>query len=457
MRRRARRLGPIACAVALGAFALPAVAGAETFHASPTGDDPGCSANFPCSLETALLEAGGGDAVALAGGKYAMPPGGVEIDENIDFGGRPGNVAALLAPEIQPVRVVPGVDATLHDLRIEGGTWLDLGSASAERLFVSSHHPDESVCSLEPGALLRDSVCWGHPNEGGAEPKVHALAINALGPGVGVGEPVVLRNVTAYTTAKSGNAIHALGAAGGRLAVDAGNVIARASRSVDVVARYEGEGSPESILSLTNSSFETFEDGPTEAAVVTEPHMSGNQIAAPHFANPGDGDFHVLGESPTIDAALVDPALGRFDADGRVRALARCLGGAALPDIGAYERSSEACPTPPPPPPPPPGPIKPIFRIVSIDLNRRSGAGQVYVEVPGSGVVSLTGSGVKLVRRNAPAEGGMVALPIQPWVITRVRLAKSGKTWVRLTVTFDGQPNGEWSKAFRLRKKRARR
>ena len=87
-------------------------------------------------------------------------------------------------------------------------------------------------------------------------------------------------------------------------------------------------------------------------------------------------------------------------------------------------------------------------------LNKKTGGGRLLVEVPGAGTLSLTGRGVKLVRRTAPAEGGVISLPIQTWAITRVRLAKTGKTKVQLRLSSKpGSGLEEWRKAVLLRKK----
>jgi hypothetical protein len=123
--------------------------------------------------------------------------------------------------------------------------------------------------------------------------------------------------------------------------------------------------------------------------------------------------------------------------------------------MGAYERTpTDACPPPPPLPPPPFEPRKPIFRIVNLFLNKKTGTGRLLVEVPGAGTLSLTGSGIKLVRRTAPGGGAVISLPIQTWAITKVRLAKLGKARVRLKAIFEARGGGveEWSKGVLLRK-----
>jgi hypothetical protein len=148
--------------------------------------------------------------------------------------------------------------------------------------------------------------------------------------------------------------------------------------------------------------------------------------------------------------------VGSIDLEGNSRAQPGCFGALSIPDMGAFERrATAACPLPPPPPPRPVEPRKPVFRVVSLLLNKKTGAGRLLVEVPGAGILSLTGPGVKLVRRTAPAEGGVISLPIQTWAITKVRLAKTGKTKVHLRVAFEGTGSGleEWAKAVLLRKK----
>jgi hypothetical protein len=76
-----------------------------------------------------------------------------------------------------------------------------------------------------------------------------------------------------------------------------------------------------------------------------------------------------------------------------------------------------------------------VFRIVKVSL--RGAGGTIQVETPSVGTLTLTGLGVKLVSRPAPAPGSIVTLPIRPWAITKVRLSRSGKTRVHLTVKFE--------------------
>jgi hypothetical protein len=125
--------------------------------------------------------------------------------------------------------------------------------------------------------------------------------------------------------------------------------------------------------------------------------------------------------------------------------------------MGAYERvATDACPPPPPPPPPPLEPRKPIFRVIKLTLNKRKGTGALQVELPSAGTLSMSGQGIKLVRRRAAAAGDLVILPIQPWAITRVRLAKRGRSRVKLKLLFEprrGRPE-QLSMGILLRKTR---
>ena len=203
--------------------------------------------------------------------------------------------------------------------------------------------------------------------------------------------------------------------------MNAANVIARSVNGIDVVAEIGVGGFPKAHLNITNSSFGEFLDAaPDPDAAVTPLGSFGNIAAAPTFIDAANGNFRVGADSPTLDGGVADLFTSAFDLDGTDRAQAKCFGTDAVPDMGAYERTaSAACPPKPPPPPPPVEPRKPVFRIVSLFLNKKTGTGRLLVEVPeGGGTLSLTGSGVKLVRRSAATSGGVITLPILTWAIT---------------------------------------
>jgi hypothetical protein len=429
-----------------------ATAAGATYYASPTGVGTVCSQAVRCSIGEAVAKAGNGDSVSLVAGNYTLPFTGISIEKAIDIGAAPGAPAVLLTTETAAIEVSAKAAAKLHDLRIEGGGDLQLGSGVAERIFVAYQGVTADACELEKGTTLRDSVCWTLEANDEEEGVSHAIDISSSGENQD--ETVVLRNVTAVAENEAGNAIHALGAFGAELEVDAANVIARSANDTDIVAEIGGGGFPKAHLNMRNSSFGELADNVPDAAV-TPLGAAGNIAAAPAFLDAAAGDFHVDGSSPTLDGGLADLSVGSIDLDGNDRAQAGCFGANPVPDMGAYERTpTAACPPPPPPPPPPFEPRKPIFRIVNLFLNKKTGTGRLLVEVPGAGTLSLTGSGVKLVRRTAPGGGGVVSLPIQTWAITKVRLAKLGKARVRLKVIFEARAGGveEWSKGVLLRK-----
>lgn len=441
-------------ALALGASSASA-AGA-TYYASPTGTGTACSQGAPCKIEGAVAKAGDGDNVSLAAGNYELPFSGITIEKAIDIGAAPGAPAVLVTTATAPVQVTTKADPKLHDLRLQGQGALQLGSGVAERVFVGYQGVEEDACELEKGTILRDSVCWTVETTDEDEGVSHAIDISSSHENLD--ELVVLRNVTAFAENEQGNAIHVEGLFGAELTVDAANVIARSVNGTDVVAEIEGGGFPKAHLNITNSSFGEFQDlAPNPDASVTPLGTAGNIAAAPTFIDAANGDFHVDGASPTLDGGIADLFVSSIDLGGNDRAQAGCFGANPVPDMGAYERSpTAACPPKPPPPPRPFEPRKPVFRIVSLFLNKRAGTGRLLVEVPGAGTLSLTGSGVKLVRRTAPGGGGVISLPIQTWAITKVRLAKLGKARVRLKVIFEARTGGaeEWSKGVLLRKTR---
>jgi hypothetical protein len=440
-----------ACLAAIAAS--QAAAAGNVYYVSPTGNGGACSKAAPCKIEEAIAKAGNGDSISLLAGEYELPFTGISIEKSIDFGAAPEAPAVLQTTDTATLGVSTKADASLHDLRMEGEGGLRLGSGSAERVFVSYVGVLDDACELEKGTVLRDSVCWTREVTDEEEGVSHAIDISSSGENQD--EPVVLRNVTAVADNEAGSALHVLGTYGAELTVDAAGVIARSTNGVDVVAEIEGGGFPKAHLNISNSSFGEFADNAPDAAV-TPLGTAGNISAAPSFVDLAYGDFHVGGDSPTLDGGVADASAGIFDLDGNDRAQSKCFGTAPVPDMGAYERTPTAnCPPPPPPPPPPFEPRKPIFRIVNLFLNTKTGTGRLQVEVPGAGTLSLTGSGVKLIRRTAPGGGGVITVPIQTWAITKVRLAKLGKTKVRLKVIFEARGGGveEWSKAVLLRKK----
>jgi hypothetical protein len=443
-----------ACAAALALPAAPAAAAGETYFAS-SGAGPGepCSEAAPCRIQDAVGIAGDGDAVSLAAGTYDLPFSGLTIENEIDFGASPGAPAVLLTTDVGNLHVTDKADPTLHDLRLEGEGGFELGSGTARRIFVGYVGVAENACELDKGTTLTDSVCWTRELSETVEGVSHAISIASTSEGQD--EPVVLRNVTAFASNAAGDGVHALGAGGSKLTVDAANVIALSANGTDIEAR-KGEGLSEAHVNISHSSFSTFVDDPSSVSV-TPPGTNGNISAAPSFVDSTIGDFHLKGGSPGLDGGVADGFVGSVDLDGADRSQPACFGTGAVPDMGAYERvATDACPPPPPPPPPPLEPRKPIFRVIKLTLNKRKGTGALQVELPSAGTLSMSGQGIKLVRRRAAAAGDLVILPIQPWAITRVRLAKRGRSRVKLKLLFEprrGRPE-QLSMGILLRKTR---
>jgi parallel beta-helix repeat protein len=75
--------------------------------------------------------------------------------------------------------------------------------------------------------------------------------------------------------------------------------------------------------------------------------LPGNISARPFFVCPPSGDFHLLRESPCIDAGTNGaPRLPAVDLDGNPRIRAGIAGQAAVADMGAYEFDPASPPTP---------------------------------------------------------------------------------------------------------------
>jgi hypothetical protein len=444
----------LACLALLCLWPSIAAAAGETFYTSPDGVGKACTVSAPCELAEATGDAADGDTVRLAEGSYKPPFSGLRIEHSIDFGAAVGARAVIETTEVSSIHATSKADPVIHDISLEGMGGLQLESGSAQRVSVAYFGVLEDACELSKGTALFNTVCWTFEASDELEGVSDAIDISAGGENQD--EPVVLRNVTAIADTEEGSGIHVLSASGAELTVNAANVIARSANGPDVFAEVAPGGNPMAEVSFLNSDYGPDFVASPPVAAVTPLGTNGNIGAAPPFLDPINGDFHVAAGSPTIDAGASDPLVGVFDLEGHDRAQSGCFGALPVPDMGAFERSpTAACPPPPPAPPKPVEPRKPIFRVVSLVLNKKLGNGRLLVETPGAGTLSLTGSGVKLVRRTSPVEGGIVSLPIQAWAITRVRLAKTGKTKVHLRVTFEGQRGGleEWSKAVLLRKK----
>ena len=220
----------------------------------------------------------------------------------------------------------------------------------------------------------------------------------------------MLRNVTAIADTETGNAIHLKGASGAELTVDAANVVARSTNGVDVVAEVDGGGFPKARLNITNSSFGEFQDlAPNPDAYVTPPGTFGNIAAAPTFIDAANGNFRVGADSPTLDGGVADLLTRRPSTSTATTARRQDASGPdSVPDMGAYERSPDHDLSAETAAASAPG------RTAQTGIPRRQPGPQqedrdrhaAGRSPRARGPLSLTGSGVKLVRRTAATSGG---------------------------------------------------
>jgi hypothetical protein len=400
-------------------FASSACAGAFTYYASPNGSGNCEAAITPCKIGKAVAEAVNEDTVVVEPGVYTLASSLV-IGHAIDIGGAsPADKPVIKTTPTKNLSFDPSVAASFHDLRIEGGGGVILGSSTAERIFVSYTGTGTSGCSLNVGATLRDSVCWSH--DGG----VGSSAMHTTGNTTGT---ITLRNVTAVTAALSATAIYGGASSGGHLTLNGTNVVAIGSDHPDVEAIPSAGGTM--TINLSHSDYRTIEESKTPLGTVTAPGTNGNVTALPIFTNPAAGDFTQLGGSATIDAGLNDPLNGATDLVGNPRSLGPCIGGPGITDIGAYE----LVPTVPCSVPAPPSPSN-KFTLGKLKLNKKKGTATLSVTLPDAGQFTLSGKGIKKVTRGA--KGAVtLKLPVKPVGKAKKALLANGKLKVNLKLKF---------------------
>ena len=413
------------CCLALTA---PASAAAADRYAAPGASGPEPCNPSPCSVQQAVNGAADGDQVILAPGNYASVPG-LKINHAIDVGGAPGAVP-VLGLGFESVRLEhPG--ATLHDVRIDlpGPAMayaLVMENGTLNRVYVSTGELTAGACAVS-GGQLRNSVCWGG---------FAGLQMTSTDPGPA---HVAIRNVTANGTLVGS-------AAGAELAADAVNLLTQGQGEnkdlyIDVSTGSSGT------ISLSHSNYSSVDTSLSAGTnySYTQPGTNGNQTAEPLFVNPAAGDVHQQAGSPTIDAGASDPLIGPLDLDGNPRSQPPCVGGAPVPDIGAYENTpTVACPKP-----------SNRFKFGKLKRNRKNGTAKLAVILPGAGRVSLSGKGV--VGRSVSGTG-TVKLLIKAKGKSKRTLRRTGKVKVKVKVAFTptgGDPNTQ-SKKVKLEKKRQR-
>jgi hypothetical protein len=351
----------LAIAVALCLAAPLAASAATTRYASPTGAGPSpCLQSAPCSIETALSNAGpeglaNGDTVLLAPGTYEPVAELDVLRVGVTVAGEPGEPAPLI--EVAGTRGFNlENEGVARDLRIHS-------SAATNFAFVASRtgsvverveSTGEAMVACGLGSVtVRDTLCAAStPNSEGIRTSISG----SLGSGY---EPL-LYNVTAI---------------GGRIGIDAFaneasvvtikafNTIVRGGE-FDIEARSAAPLESHVEVALAHSNFATVEA--IGGAEVSEPTANGNQTAPPIFVDEAGFDYREAASSPTRLAGDLGAVLpGEVDLAGNPRTTT-CAGTVGV-DIGAYQYE---CPTPEPPPEPPartlplpPGPPPPAAPV----------------------------------------------------------------------------------------------
>lgn len=415
-----RRTGVLLAATIAAALLLAASSAfAAIRYAAPGGGggEP-CNPN-PCTLANAVDKASDGDEVVVEAGTY-KPGAEVEVDRAISVGGTPGAPLPVVQISNHFLRL-ENAAALVHDLRVEvvaptlpyavndeGGT--------VERVYAYSTE-SAGACEITSGTL-RDSVCWG------------GLVASAFTGGT---VKIVLRNVTASSTV--------IGASTGTNAeIDGANLIMHSiepSQNDGADLAIDVNTGASATIALTHSNYASVSTALSGGTDFTypPPGTNGNQTAPPQFVDAAAGDLHELASSPTVDAGLADPLIGGTDLDGNARSLPSCLGGAAVPDIGAYELApSAACPAAPTPQPLSPKSSN-LFRFGKLKRDKRRGTARLALYVPGPGSLTLNGKG--LVPEHADLRAaGTVELAVKAKGGAGKRLRTRGRLAVKAVVSF---------------------
>jgi hypothetical protein len=290
------------------AFAAPA--GAAVRHATPTGSGTACSSASPCSLTTALSDAGGNDEVAVHQGAYPITQT-LSVGNGIHLHGVPGEGRPYLTGDDGSigtmVSLAPGTTASYLGIaaRAPGLTALSLDGATGRDLALWANNGATTGATVKAhpsGTLLADALAW---TDGPSGEAVHMKDTNAA-----IGGSATLLAVTAIGTGGS-TAISTKAVDGTQRVINT-----LACGTADIAAK-AGTGA----VLADHSNFR-----PARSTGVSD--QGGNSSGLPLFRDEAAGEFRTTSGSATIDAGVVD-ARSTIDPWGVSRG--------ATPDVGAFE------------------------------------------------------------------------------------------------------------------------
>lgn len=281
-----KRLAVLAALAAATIALVPASAGAADRFASPSGTalDDCADPDVPCSIERAVNMAASGDDITLLPGSYSTstPLGGLGAF-NRTIHGAPGarptiNFTAAATGEtgifLRSGSVIR--DVVLESTAGNGGSALFVQGATIERVSVHetgahASGPSTRACGIDPGSVIRDSVCW-YSGAGG-----NAAAMQMQSPSAGGTSE--MRNVTAVAT--NAPAIHLIAfGSGSTLALTGTNVIAKGGgiAGEEDVKSVSTSGAVSATATFDHSNYASEGEGsPTDT--ITNPGSGTNQTA----------------------------------------------------------------------------------------------------------------------------------------------------------------------------------
>ena len=307
--------------VAQAGLAAPASA-AGPRYASPTGTSAqNClTLATACSLAKAVNQAVTGDEVFVSPGTYSLGATGLTNNQvNVNVHGYVGQPRPVLITSANVGLELKGDGAKVADLTIvhTGSLFgLNVFATGIQVQRVEVHSSGAVSCGIGYAGVARDLTC--------ANGAAGGIALDdSWGGGTGL---LTVRNLTAVATGASSFGIRADSTGNTtNLDISARNVIASGTKA-DIRSAEVGTDS-ESDVSLTNSNYDTIEEG-GGGNVTNVGSSPSNQTALPIFS---DGSFHQALGSPTIDKGATDGSVGTTDVDGGARKV-----GVAV-DIGADE------------------------------------------------------------------------------------------------------------------------